>query len=372
MLKRWKKDRRSGATLVLIALILPVILLLASFAINIAYIESVNTEVQIVTDAAAKAAGRAYIATGSTTTALAVANEVAQANPIASNLTIQYLPQDLQVGISTRASELELYQFSAGSGGNAIRLSTNSLSSGIGTAPQPLFPMLSTNEIRPLRTAVSTQSLLDVALVVDASGSMAYRSDEAAVYPPSPMDAPTGWNFGDPVPPNARWLDLLGAVATFNQELDDSAQAELLALCVYNQTAWTSQRLTSNYSQVGVRLDEISQAFTGGGTNIGAGIYQGISALNDTTYARNYASKVIVLMTDGVHNYGSDPIFASECAAEGGITIFTVSFSDEADEGLMETIAHNAGGQHFHAVTSGQLIEAFQQIAKLLPSILTE
>ena len=370
--KRWKNDRRTGATLVLIALMLPVLLMLASFAINIAYIESINTEVQIVTDAAAKSAGKSYVVTGDKAAALAIANEVAQANLVASNFTIQFLPQDLEVGISTRASESAVYQFSAGANGNAIRLSTNSLCNGVGSAPQPLFPMLSDSQIRPLRTAVSTQGALDIALVVDASGSMAYRSDELAAYPPNPTDAPLGWDFGQPVPPNARWLSLVDAVAIFNQEIENTAQTELLALCVYNHSAWTPQPLTGDYSLINLRLNDISQAFEGGGTHIAAGIYEAMYAVRDPAYTRPYAAKVIVLMTDGVNNFFDDPIWASREAAEQGISIFTVSFSDEADQTVMTAIAQNAGGQHFHAINAQQLVNAFQQIAKRLPSILTE
>ncbi len=370
--RRQKYGRRSGATLVLIALMLPVILMLASFAVNIAYVESINTEIQIVTDAAAKAAGKSYIKTGSEQSALAAANDVALANPIGGQSALQFSPEDLEVGTSTRNSESGHYQFSPGTGGNSIRLSTNSLSSGAGSAIGTPFPLLSSREIRPLRTAVSTQGALDIALVVDASGSMAYRFNEAAAYPPNPSDAPPGWSFGQPIPPNARWLDLANAVTTFTQQLDNTAQTELLTLCVYNESSWTPQRLTSSYSQINLQLNGISQAFRGGGTNIGAGIYEGLWAVRDPDYGRLYSSKVIVLMTDGVHNYGDDPVWASEYAAQQGVTIFTISFSDEADQSLMNTIAQNGGGQHFHAVNSQQLVGAFQQIAKRLPSILTE
>ena len=50
-----------------------------------------------------------------------------------------------------------------------------------------------------------------------------------------PASAPSGWDFGDPVPPNARWLDLMGAVQTFIGQLKVSPGEELLGLATYNR-----------------------------------------------------------------------------------------------------------------------------------------
>ena len=43
---------RHGSVLVLLAILIPVLLALASYAINITYIEAVQADVQIVTDVA--------------------------------------------------------------------------------------------------------------------------------------------------------------------------------------------------------------------------------------------------------------------------------------------------------------------------------
>lgn len=55
------------------------------------------------------------------------------------------------------------------------------------------------------------------------------ESYKISMDPPDPSSAPAGWDFGDPVPPNARWLDLIAAVQVFNNELTASPQEELLS-----------------------------------------------------------------------------------------------------------------------------------------------
>jgi Ca-activated chloride channel family protein len=130
--------------------------------------------------------------------------DVAARNPIGTKV-LPLDASDFEFGVSTRNSISETYEFTAASTGNAVRLTTRSLSSGVGGDIDPVFPLLgSVIQFRPLRTATCTQLDLDIALVIDRSGSMAYAANELAAYPSNPMNPPAGWVFGDPVPPNAR------------------------------------------------------------------------------------------------------------------------------------------------------------------------
>ena len=371
--KRSRSTSRRAATMALIVVLLPAMFALSAFAINIAYIESTNTEVQIAADSAVRAASRAYVVTGDEDLALAAAKDAASRNPI-GNFVLPITSDDLEFGVSIRADASSPYQFTPSNDGqgNSVRLVTNTLSGG-NAGLEPLFPFFGSGmKIQPLRTAVSTQGVIDVALVVDRSGSMAYSADEVAVYPPLPAAAPTGWDFGDPVPPNARWLDLIAAVQTFNNALNDSPQTELLALSTYNDSSNTNQKLTEDYSLVTAELNKISMQFDSGGTSIGRGMLEGFAAVTDQALSRSHASKVMVLMTDGVQNYGTTPTEASWQLAEAGITLFTITFSDEADQNTMQQIAKQCGGQHFHAVTAEQLQDAFRDIARSLPTLITQ
>lgn len=87
---------------------------------------------------------------------------------------------------------------------------------------------------------------------------------------------------------------------------------------------------------------------------------------------RSGAAKVLIVMTDGKHNTGTDPIAAAKTAAAGGIMIFTVTFSDEADQIRMQQVASIGNGKHFHASTAAQLKTVFQKIAQALPTLLTQ
>ncbi len=364
--------QRRGATMVLIVILLPALFALAAFAVNVAFMEGVNTEIQVATDAAARAAGRTYALTGDQDAALAAAQEAVTRNSIGSYV-VPITAADLEFGVSTRPSSSNTYDFTPAGSGNAVRLSTTTLSSGAGAAIQPIFPFFGTGfQLRPLKSAVSTQGVIDIALVVDKSGSMAYSSTETAAYPPAPSSAPAGWDFGDPVPPNARWLDLIAAVQVFNNQLAISPQEELLSLVLYNHGSSCVRELTNDYSLITNRLSTESANFQAGGTNIGSGIYSGKWALINSDKARDYAAKVLVVMTDGVHNYGSHPVWAAKSAAKAGIMVFTVTFSDEADQALMQQVADEGAGEHFHAVTATQLQEAFQDIARRLPTLLTK
>ena len=365
------RQRRTGATMVSVAILLPAAFALAAFAINIAHMESVNTEVQIAADAAVRAASREYLLTADKNKSLAAAQDLAARNPV-GDFVVPITLGDLDFGISDRASPSSKFVFTNTGSGNSVRLTTRTMAT-TGAGIDPVFPFFgSAFKIRPERSAISTQGVIDIALVVDRSGSMAYSSTEVAAYPPVPSAAPAGWDFGDPVPPQARWLDLIASAQVFINELNDSPTQEQLSLTIYDEAATNLLDLSDNYTPVKDELVKISASYDMGGTNIGDGMLAGRAALLDPAYSRKQASRVIVLMTDGVHNYGKNPLSAANQVSNSGITLFAITFSDEADEALMQQVAEKCGGQHYHAVTLAELKDAFRQIARSMPTLLTK
>ena len=353
-----------------VVILLPVLFVLSAFAINLAHIQVVNTKVQIVADAAVRSAGRTYAETGDQAAALVAANQVAAMNQI-QGTTVPIEASDLEFGVSQRSGANQAYTFTAGaSTGNSVRLTTNAFNAGSGVALQPYFPIGSALEIRPVVTATNAQSTLDIAIVVDRSGSMAFAADEPAGG--IPMAAPAGWQFGDPVPPNARWIDLTASVNGFCNELTQTSKIEKVGLVSYASSSSIERDLTENYASINAQNIAISNAFGGGSTSIGDGMLDGIQVVTDTNHNRPWASRAIVLMSDGNHNAGSDPIVAANQAAAEMIPVYTVSFSSSADIVLMQQIADITGGSHYHAVNAQQLNEAFRNIARRLPSLLTQ
>ena len=365
------RDRR-GATMVTVVILLPVLFALAAIAVNLAYIQCVNTKLQIVTDAATRAAGWEYVKTGDEAASLAIAQQLADLNPVEATV-MSITADDLKFGVATRSSNDSAYTFteSAGGNGNAVRLTTNAFANGSGDALKPFFPVFGTTfDIRPVSNASYAQTTLDVAVIVDKSGSMAFAADEASGG--TPAAAPDGWEYGDPVPPNSRWLDLVNAVEGFCAVLTETAKIENVALVGYANTSIIHVDLTDDYRVIMDQLDAISQNFEGGGTAAGDGLRDAINAVTDARFARPWANNALILMSDGDYNRGSDPYAAANDAAGQGIPVFTVTFGTGADQTMMQDIARITGGAHYHANDAAQLNEVFRNIAKRLPSMLTE
>ncbi|MCA9135182.1 MAG: VWA domain-containing protein [Planctomycetales bacterium] len=356
---------RRGATMAMLAVMMPIMLAVSAFAINLVYMEMVRTELQITTDLATRAAGRTLAITGDQQLAIDSAERMLSENQYA-NQTLTLADATIEFGVSTRLSETERYAFSPGINPNAIRVQANPMNE----LPM-LFPTMGVNiPLRPIRTAISTQVELDIALVLDRSGSMAYSATETASGS-KPSAAPEGWSFGDPVPPHARWLDLVDAVDGFLQIMESSSHDERVSLTTYSSNAKRDLNLSNDYDAIRSNLDSYSMNFSGGSTNVGGGILDGVSALGMNAFARPWATRVMIVMTDGIHNKGTDPLYAAQQAAGENVLVYTVTFSDEADQISMQDVAAAGAGKHYHAANSEQLADVFREIARSLPTLIT-
>ncbi len=370
-------SRRCGAVAPLVAIILPVLLIFASFAVNFSYLELTRTELQISADAAARAAGRTLINTNDFDLARAAARRAATNNQVAG-AALQLSDADIEFGQSERTNLSSRYSFAPGGiVSNAVRIHARrdaSSLSGVVSLVMPSFG--ATSSFQSTQSAVSSRVELDVALVLDRSGSMVYGDTEEsynmAVAGLPPSSAPAGWAFCDPAPPGSRWRDLLAGVAVFNNVLSSSYSEEHVALITYAGTSTTDLDLTSDYDGVLDAMDPYTQSLCAGATNIGEGIYEAIDALGSIASSRPWAAKVIVVMTDGQHNTGSNPETAATVAFDEGITVYTITFSSEADQSRMIDVADKGGGKHFYAADGAALQQAFIDIAQSLPTLLTD
>lgn len=364
---------RRGAVLVLIAIFLPVMLLLSAIAINYCYVDLCRTEMYTAVDAASRAAGKEFTSSRSQAQAIARGKQIAELNTVAGeNFTLS--DTDFTFGLSTRSGVSSRYVFDRGSPvKNAVEIVGRRNSSAADSSIPLLLPgMLGRSSFDMAQTAISSAVEVDVALVLDRSGSMAYAVDEVATPYVPPYSAPTGWQFCDPAPPICRWRNLVTAVDVFLNEATDSPISELISLSTYSHVAGTEISLTTNYASILAALQPYTDSFCSGGTNIGGGINEGLGALSYSPQARQHAVKVIVLMTDGIHNIGTYPTSPATVAANDGIIIYTITFANEADQGLMQTVANMTMGKHFHASSPNDLIAAFQAIARDLPNLLTK
>ena len=361
---------RNGVVLILMAVLIPVLLIIAGFAINLSYMELARTDLQVATDAASRAACRTFGTTANEAASQVAAKKAATMNPVLGKvLTLRN--QDIVFGRSTRPSSNSKYVFTPG--GNKINsVQVDFLSAASGSINLPMRLGSSSPKFAVAQRAVATQSEVDIVLVVDRSGSMAYAIDEISDPIILPKNAPPGWNFNGPVPPLARWTDALAAVSTFLANLSSGPHNATVGVVTYSHFSNSDLPLTSNFPDVNVALSKYNNPYAAGATNIGDGIYSGLYNLSNSSNRRSQAVPVIILLTDGIQNYGPDPVGAATEAANQNVLIYTITFSNEAAQAPMINIANIAKGKHYHTTSVGTLKTAFSEIASNLPILLTD
>ena len=240
-----RRDRsRRGAIVPLFAVLLPMLLIFAGFAINLAYMQLVSTELKITTDCAAHAGGRAMSVaqTDDSLTkeqkrvkaindGIAKAKEIVQANPV--------LGRVLSVGDGGSDSDIEILfgrsiRENGGLGKYVFEEVTMEQINSEGKRPSSLavvsnleLPMIfnvmrnsafshtdadgntehyeahNIDSFAPTRRSVATQIDRDIALVLDRSGSMLYYRDDNALSTrlrelydnPEEVTVPGGWKY---------------------------------------------------------------------------------------------------------------------------------------------------------------------------------
>jgi len=127
------------------------------------------------------------------------------------------------------------------------------------------------------------------------------------------------------------------------------------------------------------------------GTAVGEGLALAVERLRRA----EVASKVAILLTDGVNNAGDiDPLHAAELAAQHGIRVYAIGAGTsglapvpvtlpggrvvlrqayvEVDEETLRRIADRTGGRYFNAANAGALGEVIAEIDRLERSEVTE
>ena len=196
-------------------------------------------------------------------------------------------------------------------------------------------------EFEPVIVAAASHQDRDIALVLDVSGSMR--------------------RFG-------RFDALKNAVNVFLSELDRLPQREMVSLQVYSTRARKLVAMTDNLRQIS---NEFNKERAGGFTAIGDGLDIGNRSFNDPQ-ARTGAIKQVILMTDGNHNTGVNPVVIARDSKAAGIIVNTITFSRGANQALMKQVARETGGIHLHANNNAQLIQAFRDLANEIPVLLIE
>ncbi len=368
---------RRGAILPMFAGLIPLVLTIGAFAINVAWMSLVDSEMQIASDTAARAAGTEFTNTQNLSSAQSRAMQAIQQNTVGgrtltlTNANIVFGQSALITPISPAGiaafTPKNVTQATLGTGPgqvwvNAIQINV-SQTFGFAEMPMPIPLLSSTNGYSPGATSTSSQFDRDIVLVLDRSGSMNDYSTDAAAWGP----AGSGQAYY-----GSRWRELAAAVTVFDAFLNQTPQNEKISLVTFSTKSSQDVALTYSTSAIESRLNDITNNFLGGSTAIGDGIGSGIGLLTDSTRTRTFAKKTMIVMTDGIQNTGSDPVSQAEIAYRNcGIVVHAITFSNDADQIKGAAIAAAGGGVHYHAASGSALISVFEELARTLPTMLT-
>jgi Ca-activated chloride channel homolog len=371
--------KRTGAMLVLVAVTLVIFIVALVFSIDIAYMQLVRSQLRAAADAAAKAGAITLSMAQDDQAAIQAAIDVAAANIVAGE-GMKLAAADIEVGHSSQQGDGAWNFVPGGEPFNAIRVNAERTEGSTAGPVQLLVGrLLGRQTFEPRHVAMASQIDQDVALVLDRSGSMAWDlSGEEWSYP-GKSKYPKA--YCEPPQPLSRWAAAADAVEAFIAAIETTSPIEHLAIvsfssdyvaCSMNvKAASTNSQLSLDYSKARSAMSNLSSNPIPGGTNIGAGIDEGVKALTSSN-ARKFAHKTMIVMTDGHWTDGSNPIEAAQRAADAGIKVHAITFSTDADIALMKQVAQIGRGKHFHAPDAQTLKEIYEEIAYTLQIILTE
>ena len=394
-------QQRYGAAHVLIAAMLFAFLLIAAMSVDIAYMQLIRTELRTATDAAAKAGAEALARTQDGNAAKAAAVQYAGLNKVGGR-AYSISTNDVTLGRVTGQNN-GTWTFVANSTPyNSVRVNAKVGNGGV-TSAIPMFfaPALGHAPFSTSSQATAGQQEVEVCLCIDRSGSMmfdmtgtewAYPSSNPLRYSSSYYPDTFYRNYcSPPHPTSSRWANMRSAVTTFLNEAGLFQYPPRTALVTWSNsmtlpyypnttfsTANTDFNLpaagsfvwSSNRTSIESTLTTLSSTPRGGGTNLSAGLDQAVAVLNGAN-GRALSNKIIILLTDGQWNAGRSPLLAAQDAAAAGITIHCVSMLTGTDATLT-SVASTTGGQYYATNNAAQLQQAFRDLAKQLPIVLTD
>lgn len=155
-----------------------------------------------------------------------------------------------------------------------------------------------------------------------------------------------------------------------------------LGLILFADTAYVQTPLTYDRKTVRQMLDEAVLGLVGERTAIGDALGLAAKRFND----KKDSNRILILVTDGQNTAGNiEPGEALELAKAAGVKVYTIgvgademlvrSFfsnrkvnpSADLDEGLLEKIATETGGQYFRARDTQSLQQIYQLLDQLEP-----
>ena len=191
-----RTSTRCGAIAPLMAILFPVILLICGICVNFAYMQLNRTQLKVATDAAARAAGRAFSEYQDVDVAIDYAVTTGRMNYVGQSpleIDPQESEQEILFGLSRRTDNGKgRYEFIEKTRSDvrdkiekatAVRVLGKRTEDSIGGSINMLFAGFGPfDQFSPVVSTTSTQVDRDIALVLDRSGSMLEYKDYPDLY----------------------------------------------------------------------------------------------------------------------------------------------------------------------------------------------
>ncbi|NVO56686.1 VWA domain-containing protein [Rhodobacteraceae bacterium B1Z28] len=213
-----------------------------------------------------------------------------------------------------------------------------------------LFALSGPRELTPV--SALKVSGRDLAIVLDLSGSMV-RDDF----------------FLD-----NRQITRLEAVTTVGADFARRRGGDRVALIVFGSEAYYATPFTFDTEAVALRIEEANIGISGRATNISDGLGLALKRMADS----QAASRVVILLSDGVNNAGAtNPRGVAELANGMGVRVHTIALGPKdlesanfgergvVDAATLRAISEISGGESFRVKTTDDLISVTQALDRL-------
>ncbi len=387
---------RNGAMLILVAFAIVMLLVAAAFSVDIAYMFLSQEQIQIATDAAAKAA----------VTGLSQGDSQSAAKQRAINYASYNKVCGQPLAINTSNISLGKVTYSQ-SGPWAFVLNGTPTTAAQVTAQAtvPLFfaPAMGLFSTTPAATSFTPKATSASAFVrnkwcfvFDRSGSMCFdMSGTDWTYPPPIGYHPSNFpHTNSPYPPSfyspdatlSRLANLRSGATVFLTALTNSpggTTQNQVGMVTFGTSGSTDCTFSSSYGTITNKLSTYISAdiwqsgIANAGTNLLDGLNHAIQLFSSTDDGTPW-NKIIIVFSDGNWNDGtsnnqpssSNPLNAVSQANGGNITIHTVGLF--TSNTTMQQLATQTQGQYFYVTTGADLQAAFQKLAQTIPVVLTQ
>jgi len=197
---------------------------------------------------------------------------------------------------------------------------------------------------------------VDIVLLVDTSTSMRNEDFSTAI----------------------KRIDRLDAAKAVMDPFIQARPDDRLGIVAFAAMPYTIAPLTTDHAWLLLQMDRLQTGMLEDGTAIGDAIASGVNRLRDS----EAKSKVVILLTDGIHNAGRvTPQDAAQAAAALDIKVYTIGAGSdqpqrggifgfaqmgaEIDEATLKKIAEITDAQYFRATDLKSLEKVYQQIDEL-------